>query len=234
MKWRTRQSSARRLRALLLGLLGCLAPGLASALPVTGLWLSEVMFDPTGGDNGREWVELYNSTGSDIDLSGYSLGWGGVDYATNVLQLSGTIPAGGYFVIGGPTSDAGNAGPSYDQIANFAPDLENPFIFSDGIALFDVPAASVTGTTLPIHVVIYGGILNVFLIDEQGNLGVADVGFAPAGQSLEFGGASWAAQATPSPGAGLLASAALPEPRVAGLLLLGLAAIGRRGRIALR
>lgn len=221
-----------RSRVLALALLAWLAPSLASALPVTGLWLSEVMFDPTGGDDGREWVELYNATASDIDLSGYSLGWGGLVYTTGVLQLSGSIPAGGYFVIGGPTSDAGNGNPSYDQVANFAPDLENPFVLSDGIALFDVPAASVTPTTIPIHAVIYGGFFNLVLIDEQGNVGPADVGFTAAGQSLEFDGASWAAQPSPSPSSGPLAL--LPEPGAAGLLLLALVALQRRARIALR
>jgi hypothetical protein len=201
-----------------------LAPALASALPVTGLWLSEVMYNPTGGDNGREWVELYNANAVAIDLSGYSLGWGGADYTTGVLQLSGVVPSGSYFVIGGPTSDAGNGNPTYDLVANFAPDLQNPLLLSDGIALFDVPAASVTAATVPIHAVIYGGLINLNgLMDEQGNPGAIDVGGAPAGQSLEFGGSGWAVQPAASPSSGPLAT--LSEPRASALCLLGLAGL---------
>lgn len=226
------QAHIRRIRATVLALLVSLVPGLASALPVTDLWLSEVMYNPNGGDNGREWIELYNASGSDIDLSGYSLGWGGADYTTGVLQLSGVIAAGDYFVVGGPTSDANNANPSYDQVANFNPDLQNPLLFSDGIALFDVPAASVTTNTVPIHVVIYGGVLgNVSgLIDEQGNVRAADVGFSGSGESLEFDGAGWAVDSSPSPSYGLLAP--IPEPAAAGLLLLAAVALQRRVRTA--
>jgi hypothetical protein len=225
------RSLARGSVLLALALAGWLAPAPAAALPTTGLWISEVMDNPVGGDNGREWVELYNASGAAVDLSGYSLGWGGADYTTGVLQLSGILAAGGYFVVGGPTSDANNANPTYDQVANFAPDLQNPLLFSDGIALFDVPAASLGAATVPIHAVIYGGLINLSgLLDEQGNPGAIDAGMAPAGQSLEFDGAGWSAQASPSPGGGLLVP--LPEPGATGLLLLAAALLQRRVRAA--
>jgi hypothetical protein len=219
-------------RILALALAAWLAPASAAALPTGALWISEVMYNPNGGDNGREWVELYNASGADVDLSGWSLGWGGADYTTGVLQLSGLLAAGDYFVVGGPTSDANNENPSYDQVANFTPDLQNPLLASDGIALFDVPAASVTAATVPVHVLIYGGLFNLNgLLDEQGNPGAIDAGIAPAGETLEFDGAGWSVQASPSPGGGLLAPLApLPEPGAAGLLLLGAAALGRRAR----
>jgi hypothetical protein len=188
------------------------------------------MYNPNGGDNGREWLELYNVTGAAIGLSGYSLGWGGADYTTGVLQLSGILAAGGYFVVGGPTSDANNANPTYDLVANFAPDLQNPLLVSDGIALFDVPAASITAATVPIHALIYGRFFNLNgLLDEQGNPGAIDAGVAPAGDSLEFDGTGWAVQASPSPGSGGLL-APLPEPGAAGLLLLAAAVLQRRVR----
>jgi hypothetical protein len=219
-------------RILALSLAAWLAPAAAAALPTGGVWISEVMYNPSGGDNGREWVELYNSTGADIDLAGYSLGWGGADYTTGVLQLSGILAAGGYFVVGGPTSDANNANPTYDLVANFTPDLQNPLLVSDGIALFDVPAASISATTVPIHALIFGGLFNLNgLLDEQGNPGAIDVGIAPAGESLEFDGAGWSAQASPSPGSGGLV-APLPEPGAAGLLLVAAAVLRRRVRAA--
>lgn len=43
-----------------------------------------------------EWIELYNTTGTDIDLTGWIID---DDYGTQTYQLSGTIPANGYFLI---------------------------------------------------------------------------------------------------------------------------------------
>ena len=53
--------------------------------------LSEIFKDSANpsADNGYEWVELYNNGSSAVDLSGYSLDWGGTDYTTGTLQLSG-------------------------------------------------------------------------------------------------------------------------------------------------
>ena len=43
-------------------------------LPVgTGLMINEFESNPSGSDNGTEWVELYNATASTINLSGYIL-----------------------------------------------------------------------------------------------------------------------------------------------------------------
>jgi hypothetical protein len=42
--------------------------------PQGHLVISEVMYDPDGNDPGREWIEIYNPTIEDVDLSGWSLG----------------------------------------------------------------------------------------------------------------------------------------------------------------
>lgn len=205
-------------------------PRAAEALPVGDLWVSEVMYNPTGADDGREWVELYNAGAVAIDLSNYSLGWGGPDYTTGVLQLAGTVLPGQYFVVGGPGSDLGNGSPTYQQVANFTPDLVNPFFVSAGIALFDVVAASVTPATVPVHAVIYGGFFNFNgLMDETGAPGAIDAPWfllPGAGGSLEFDGASWAPQGAPTPGSGNL----VPEPEATLLLAIGLMGLAVQGR----
>ncbi|MCP4655737.1 MAG: hypothetical protein GY856_09995, partial [bacterium] len=66
-----------------------------------GLILSEVFYDVSGGDNGYEWVELYNSSDETIALSGFSLGNGGSNYTSSKVQLSGSVAAGATFVVGG-------------------------------------------------------------------------------------------------------------------------------------
>ncbi|HOX46469.1 MAG TPA: lamin tail domain-containing protein [Myxococcota bacterium] len=162
--------------------------------PVGRLMLSEVLYDSQGGDDGNEWIEIFNGTASAIDLSTYSLGNGGNNYLGSVVQLAGTIPAGGCFVVGGP-----NGGFAYNQTFNFAPDLENSGAAADGVALFNVPAASLTAATVPIDAVIYGTNNSNNLLDETGAAGNVDVGDAGSNQSIERTGAGWAIQATPTP-----------------------------------
>lgn len=36
--------------------------------------VSEVLYDPIGLDDGREWIEIFNPTNSEIDLTGYKIG----------------------------------------------------------------------------------------------------------------------------------------------------------------
>jgi len=170
--------------------------------PGEGLLLSEVFYDASSTDDGLEWIELYNSSSSAIDLSDFSLGNGGTTYLSSVAQLSGTIPAGGVFVVGGPTSDASNGNPSYDLELNFNPDLQNSGTAGDGVALFNVPAEFVSSSTVPIDAVIYGPNNNSNLIDETGSANPPEVGDASAGSSIERTdlGGSWQIQSSPTPG----------------------------------
>ncbi len=151
-----------------------LAPWSAAALTITSLVISEVMVNPSGADDQREWVELYNGTGAAIDLIGYSLGWGGANYTDGgTLPLSGMIASGATFVIGGPLSDAGNGNPTYDLPIDFDGNLQNGGFFADGVALFDVPVGSIPATD-PIDAVIYGIFNFNGLIDETGLPGPVD------------------------------------------------------------
>jgi hypothetical protein len=59
------------------------------------LLINEVLYDTPGDDNVEEWVELYNGTGSAINLSGYKL----IDNAGTYTFGSVTIAAGGYLVV---------------------------------------------------------------------------------------------------------------------------------------
>jgi len=198
------------------------APG-ADAVVVTvepaspsggSLLLSEVFYDPSGTDDGLEWVELYNADTVAIDLSGFSLGNGGLDYTTTLVQLSGVIQPGETFVVGGPTSSATNFNPVLNQAVDFNPDLQNSGTTGDGVALFNVPAAQVTPTTVPIDAVVYGPDNANGLIDETGVANPPEVGDAPSNSSIErvdlAGG--WQIQAVPTPNASPLAG---PPPNTA-------------------
>ncbi len=166
------------------------------------LILGEVFYDPAGGDNGLEWVELHNPTSDTIDLGSYSLGNGGSDYTYSRAQLSGMLPGGACWVIGGPTSNITNYLPLFDHAVDFNPDFQNSdATTADGVALFDVEAISITTQTLPIDAVIYGPANTGGLIDETGAVNPPDVGDAPASQSIERRDitGTWSIQATPNP-----------------------------------
>jgi|GEM_PF-1422480 len=166
------------------------------------LLLTEVFYDHSSGDDGFEWVELYNNSAESIDLSSYSLGNGGTDYTYSKVQLTGTIAPYSTFVVGGPTADSENGNPVFDQVVNFDPDFQNSGTAGDGVALFDVPASSVTGATVPIDAVIYGPNNSNGLMDSSGTAPVnAHVGDADAGETIERISLDpvWRISATPAP-----------------------------------
>lgn len=136
--------------------------------------LHEIVNATASNDEGNEWIELFNPCDVEIDLSGYTLGWGGTNY--NWTQaLEGTIAPQGCFVVGGPNSDAGNGNPIYDQVANFEADLENGGNTADGIALFDIPAARLDALVdTPVDAMIYGTTNTSQLRDETGGAGDPD------------------------------------------------------------
>lgn len=155
--------------------------------PAVGLVIAEVYYDHPGGDEDFEWVKLFNGTGAPVDLSGYSLAWGGNDYTYGSQQLAGTIDPGACFLVGGPSGDvdSGFEGPaSFDQAVTFSPALQNSGATADAVALFDVPAASINAATVPLDAVIYGEANDNGLLDETGASGVLDVADAISGASL--------------------------------------------------
>ena len=169
----------------------------------TSLVLAEVYYNEPGGDNGYEWIKLYNGTDSDIDLAGYSIGHGGTDYTYGTYQLSGTIPAGGCFVAGGPNASADNGfgdTPAYDLDTNIDPDIQNSGGTADGVALFNVTADMIAADTVPVDAVIFGGTNSNSLIDETGVAPEPHVGNAPDDDSIVLvSEGSWVIQADPTP-----------------------------------
>lgn len=66
------------------------------------LVISEVMIDPEGTDTGGEWIELFNTLGTDLDLRGLTLyvrDTDGSGSKTHAIR-AGVIPARSYYVVG--------------------------------------------------------------------------------------------------------------------------------------
>ena len=159
-----------------------------SSAPATGLIIAEVYYDHTSTqDDGNEWVKLYNGTGSSVDLSEYSLKYGGDDYNSwGNMDLSGTVAAGSCFLVGGGVSNI-------DLAQDFNPDIQNSGDTADAVGLFH------SSESIPIDAVIYGGSNDNNLIDETGSVGAVDVGDAPAESSIAVTDSGWEIRDTPTP-----------------------------------
>jgi len=111
---------------------------LVAATPAAAqLVINEYTYDDSSTDD-REFVELYNASGSDLDASGWSLlginGNDGSITTTDTIPAATTIPAGGYYVIG-------QAGvPNLNQLASGSFQNDN-----EGLELRDPTGALIDG-----------------------------------------------------------------------------------------
>lgn len=214
----------RALRGWLAGFIVAVALALPAEARALGFVISEVVFEANGGNNGNQWIELYNGTGSVIDLGLFSLGWGRTDYTRGTVDLdSALLNPGDTWLIGGPNLPDVPMPPPYDQIENFDKDLrKGNTTTADGIALFE----KAVSTTVPYFAVFYGkpGATTV-LLDVDGlpadSVDIFTAAKFNKGESLAIGpDGVWAVATSPSPGA-----VAVPEPGTAVLFGAGLSVI---------
>lgn len=64
-----------------------------------GISISEIMYDAEGSDGGREWIEVYNSSGSDIDLTSYKFFENGVSHGISHLEGDALLANNSYAII---------------------------------------------------------------------------------------------------------------------------------------
>jgi len=61
--------------------------------------INEIMYDLEGVDSGREWIEILNSSGEQVDLSGWKFYESGTNHGLNLFQGDPTISPGSYVII---------------------------------------------------------------------------------------------------------------------------------------
>lgn len=93
-----------------------LSPPAPTAVGAGAILINEVAWMGSAANSADEWVELYNSSSSAVDLAGWGLYEAGG--GTLVINLSGAIPAGGYYIIE-RTDD--------NSVSDIAADVFGPF-----------------------------------------------------------------------------------------------------------
>jgi hypothetical protein len=124
-------------------------------LRVTGLEIAEVLADPIGDDDQLQWVKLHNRSALPLDLSSYRLKSGQGTYDHVSVPLTGTIPAGGCVVIGGPIQSGINSEPIFSQLVDFSPNLAYGGSQVTGFSLFD-GNAPLNGAPTPVDTMLVG------------------------------------------------------------------------------
>lgn len=114
-------------------------PSQVFSAPATNLVISEVQL--AGGTSTDEFVELYNPTGSDVNLAGWRLArktGSGTDATDLVTSLAGTIPAQGYFLVASDGYDgAVNEDVTYTAATSAMSDNNTILLYDATLALVD-------------------------------------------------------------------------------------------------
>src|SRR3989344_8913134 len=61
--------------------------------------INEIMYNPSGPDEGHEWIEIYNNGPSDQDLTGWIFFEAGTNHGLTVEQGDINLPEGEYVII---------------------------------------------------------------------------------------------------------------------------------------
>ena len=88
----------------------------------TALVISEIYAGGASPALSNDFVELYNPTGADIPVAGLSVQYrssanSGAIASSQVFPLTGTVPAGGHFLLTGGTTGGGAALPAADSVS---------------------------------------------------------------------------------------------------------------------
>lgn len=94
------------------------------------VYINEFEQNPAGSDFGNEWVELYNSGSSAVDVTGWVLTANGGNPQSKTL--SGSIPAGGYMVVSKSGQFLDNSGESLTLDDDTGTQVDATPVFDDG------------------------------------------------------------------------------------------------------
>lgn len=169
-------------------------------LRIAGLEIAEVLADPIGADDQLQWIKIHNTTSLPLDLSGYHLQSGQGSYDALSVPLTGTIPAGGCAVIGGPVQSGANSEPLFSQLVDFSPDLAHGGAQVTGFALFD-DNAPIGGVKTPVDTMLVGMTNDAKMLGPDAQVGAPFCGTPAEGMSAHRTGAGTCVAAVMQPSA---------------------------------
>lgn len=110
---------------------------------VSALVINEILYDPSGGDSGYEWIELYNESSQAVNLEGWILQKAGSSFTTFYTFPNYNLPSNQFILLAETSvenadlySDLGmqNGGSSTDGVRLLSPDS----LYSDTV-VYDSP-----------------------------------------------------------------------------------------------
>lgn len=133
-----------------------------------GVLINEIQYDPSGTDDGLEWIELCNNGSTSVDLEGYELQSAGSSWSESYTFGAGSIAPGEHVIVGfGGSTWTGT----------FDPALQNGGSATDGARLVD-SASTVVDTVL------YDDTNTAALVDDSGAAGTSFAADVSEGSSL--------------------------------------------------
>ena len=134
-----------------------------------GVVINEIMADPSGTDTGHEWIEIYNGSGVDVDVSGWVLQGGASSYSFLGSLPEGMVLLAGEYLLIGDELVEDDFGMAPDVLMSMS--LGNAGSNADSIRITDC-------IDQVIDTVVYGDLLNESdeWIDDLGNIPIS---FAP-------------------------------------------------------
>jgi len=131
MRYSTAMTNARSISNLLTVFIFLLPTGVSAQVVI-----SEVMYDlAEGGDTGREWIEVFNSGGSAIDLTAWKLFEANTNHGITEISGGSSLASGAYAIIADNAANFLTDHPSYSgQVFDSAFSLNNtgePLVLRD-------------------------------------------------------------------------------------------------------
>lgn len=163
---------------------------LPASLAAPGVKINEILYNPTGTDEGNEWIELCNSGSTSVDLTGWTVQGAGTSWSTLFTFPSLTIAPGEHLLIG--------AGSAY----TLAGTMQNAGGATDGLRI-------VNGSTT-VDTVLYDDPNTNLLVDDSGAVGTefaptvsegSSLGRSPDCSDSEDSSIDFQAFSAPTPGA---------------------------------